>query len=81
MSKTDKILEKVMSGTADANIAFADLTYLLQKLGAEVRQGKGSHILFTIDSTLLSLQSAKGKAKPYQVAQVREHLKTKRGLK
>ena len=79
VSKTDKLLAKVLSGSADANLSFDDVCYLLQKLGAEVRPGKGSHVLFFLDGALINLQNAGGQAKAYQVAQIRDHLKSKRG--
>lgn len=80
MSKTEKLLKRVLSGTADHNIAFSDLCTLLTKLGAQMRQGKGSHVLFKLDGAIINLQSQDGKAKAYQVAQIRDILKAKRGL-
>jgi len=45
-SKTSKLLEKLMSGTADANFAFDDLSLLLQNLGYTMRKTGGSHVIF-----------------------------------
>ena len=72
MSKKDKILERILSGTSDANIDFDDMRNLLNKLEFDERI-KGSHHIFTKDNTIeiLNLQSKSGKAKPYQVKQVR----------
>ena len=46
MSKIDKILQKIVSGLADKNIAFSDLINLLTKFGFELRIN-GSHHIFT----------------------------------
>jgi len=72
MSKKDKILERILSGTSDANIDFDDMRNLLNKLEFDERI-KGSHHIFTKDNIIeiLNLQSKSGKAKPYQVKQVR----------
>ena len=80
MSKTEKLLQRVLGGAADHNFAFDDLCYLLTRLGATTRQGKGSHVLFNLDGAIINLQNQGGQAKAYQVAQIREILKTKRGL-
>jgi hypothetical protein len=74
MSKADKTLEKVMSGTSDANIRFDDLCHLLVRLGWDMRQGKGSHVTFLKGAKFLNLQDRGGKVQPYQVRQVREQL-------
>jgi hypothetical protein len=68
----DKILDAVLSGTADANIRFGDLCSLLKGLGFAERI-RGSHHIFTRTDVeeILNLQPKKGKAKPYQVKQVR----------
>ena len=74
MSKHEKLLEKVLSGTADANIRFADLCALLARLGFKVRIRGSHHNFRKADYDDINLQ-AKGKdAKPYQVKQVREAL-------
>ena len=75
MSRPAKTLERVLRGTSDANIAFDDLCGLLKHLGFTERV-KGSHHIFTRDGVaeILNLQPKAGKAKPYQVAQVRSVL-------
>lgn len=75
MSRPAKTLEKVLRGTSDANIAFDDLCGLLRHLGFDERV-KGSHHIFTRDgiAEILNLQPKGGKAKAYQVAQVRNVL-------
>ena len=48
---------------------------LLDKLGYAARKTKGSYIIFQRESSFLNLQpSTGGKAKAYQVRQVREEL-------
>ena len=72
MSKLEKILDQILRGGSDQNIAFADLIFLLESLGFEQRI-KGSHHLFSKDGVLeiINIQPAGSKAKPYQVKQVR----------
>lgn len=63
---------KLLSGIADNNFEFSELVSLLEKLDFQMRI-KGSHHIFyknDIDE-ILNLQSDKGKAKAYQVKQVR----------
>lgn len=72
MSKTDKLLEKVLMGMADANIDFDDLCQLLSSLGFTERV-RGSHHVFTRSGVdeIINIQPRHNKAKPYQVKQVR----------
>ncbi len=72
MSKPAKILARVLRGNADANIRFDDLRALLLHLGFQERI-RGDHHIFTRDGVaeILNLQPRAGKAKPYQVKQVR----------
>ncbi len=72
MGKYDKLLEKILLGRSDANIAFADLCQLLLRLGFEERI-RGSHHTFRKVGVeeRINLQETHGKAKPYQVRQVR----------
>jgi hypothetical protein len=69
---TDKILDQILRGRSDANIAFRDLRQLLLGLGFEERTS-GSHHMFrrTGVRELINLQRDGSKAKPYQVRQVR----------
>ena len=73
MSKHEKTLFKILSGTSDTNIAFDDISSLLKKLEFSVRV-KGSHHIFMKEEVveILNIQSKQGKAKAYQVKQVRE---------
>jgi len=73
MSKAEKLFDKLMSAQSDANFSFDDLCTLLAKLGYTARKTKDSHIIFQRGSSFLNLQpSTGGKAKAYQVRQVRE---------
>jgi hypothetical protein len=72
MSK-ERILDKVLSGTSDKNIRFQDLRKLLSQYGFSERI-RGDHHIFTREDIfeILNLQPLKdGRAKPYQVKQVR----------
>ena len=75
MGKRDRVVEQVLSGTADANVAFDDLCQLLEQLGFDVRI-RGSHHLFRKSGVVerINLQRDGSKAKPYQVRQVRQIL-------
>jgi predicted RNA binding protein YcfA (HicA-like mRNA interferase family) len=75
MSKTEKFLEKVMSGESDASIDFKEMCSLLVKLGFIERRTGGSHMIFQDGPHFVNLQNFQGKVKKYQVAQVREILK------
>jgi len=73
MGKYDKILLQVLAGSGDGNIAFGALCNLLKQLGFDLRI-RGSHHIFTrVDiAEILNLQEKQGKAKSYQVKQVRD---------
>ena len=72
MGKLEKILDQILRGGGDQNVAFGDLIYLLVSLGFEKRI-KGSHHLFSKEGVeeIINIQPAGSKAKPYQVKQVR----------
>lgn len=72
MGKLDKLIEKILLGSADANIDFDDLRSVLLNLGFSERS-KGSHHIFSKPGLeeLINLQRDGSKAKPYQVRQVR----------
>ena len=72
MTQFDKIRERILRGTSDANISFAELCHVLKQLGFEERI-RGSHHIFSkfgVDE-ILNLQPKGAQAKPYQVKQVR----------
>ncbi len=72
MGKYDKILQHVLSGSSDANIAFEDLCQLLICLGVDTRT-RGSHHNFFKKGIRerINLQRDGNKAKRYQARQVR----------
>ena len=73
MSRHDKFRHTLLGGQADANIDFADLRSLLLRLGFSERVS-GDHFIFTRDGVaeIINIQPLSGgKAKPYQVRQVR----------
>ena len=72
MSKSDKLLLRVLQGTADANIRFTELRHLLMRLGFTERI-RGDHHIFTKPGVeeILNLQPKGAAAKQYQVKQVR----------
>jgi len=72
MSQRDKLLVKILLGASDANVPFEPLCQLLSGLGFEERI-KGSHHIFSKEGIeeILNLQPKQGKAKAYQVKQVR----------
>ncbi len=73
MGQRDKLLDRILRGTSDANIPFTGICQLLRKLEFDERV-RGSHHIFTKNGVaeILNLQSKGGKAKPYQVKQVRQ---------
>ena len=73
MKKTDKTLQRLLSGRADHNIDFGDLVALLKAEGFTERHGKGSHVIFTKPDVpeRITLQADGSKAKAYQVRQIR----------
>ena len=76
MSRAEKLAAKILSGRSDQNFAFDDLCYIIERAGFQVRPAKGSHRIYYKDSVveIINVQPRDGKAKPYQVKQVRELL-------
>jgi len=74
MSRFNKLLFKLLSGTSDANFSFEDLRTLLLALGFNERTTGGSHRIFTKNNVaeIINIQPKGSKAKPYQVRQIRE---------
>jgi predicted RNA binding protein YcfA (HicA-like mRNA interferase family) len=72
MSRLDRLIETILSGTSDSNISFSDLCRVLRQLGFSERV-RGSHHIFAREAVeeILNLQPRQSKAKPYQVKQVR----------
>ena len=72
MGKFENVLAAILRGTSDNNIAFAELRHALEVLGFEVRV-KSDHFIYTRQgiAEIVNLQPLGGRAKPYQVKQVR----------
>jgi hypothetical protein len=72
VAKYDKLLDRILRGTSDANISFEDLRHLLKRMGFAERI-RGDHYIFSKDGVeeILNLQPKGAQAKPYQVKQVR----------
>ena len=77
MSRQDRVLQRVLGGSSDANIRFDDLGGLLRKLGFAERIKGGHHIFRKAGVALkINLQRDGSHVKPYQVKQVRQVLNT-----
>ena len=73
MARYKKVYEDVLLGVRDTNISFMELLTLLNVLGFKCRI-KGDHFIHTKEgiSHIINVQPKKdGKAKPYQVKQIR----------
>ncbi len=72
MTRSGRLLSRVLQGTADANIRFEELRHLLIRFGF-VERIRGDHHIFTRQGVeeILNLQPKGAAAKPYQVRQVR----------
>jgi len=72
MSRQERVLGQILSGSADSNLAFRDLCNLLAALGFQSRVRGDHHIYFRPDiPEIINIQPRGSKAKPYQVKQVR----------
>lgn len=62
-----------MIGNSDTNIPFMNLVGLLKQMKFDLRI-KGSHYIFSKDGIeeIVNIQEVNGKAKAYQVKQIRE---------
>jgi len=72
VGKLDKIFDSILSGSSDNNIPFSDLRHILNALGFSERI-KGDHFIYSKIGVaeIVNLQPLRGKAKAYQVKQVR----------
>ena len=72
MGRQEKVIQQILSGRSDANLAFTDLCNVMLRLGFDMRTS-GSHHVFRMAGVeeRLNLQRDGNKAKPYQVRQVR----------
>ena len=79
MSKKEKLLLKLLIGNADNNFDLDDLVQILTRFDFDERKTGGSHRILTKENIegIINLQKTKdGKAKSYQVKQVRDFLIT-----
>ena len=76
MSRAEKLAAKILSGKSDRNFSFNELCYVLERASFQLRSGKGSHHIYYKEGVveIVNVQPRNGKAKPYQVKQVRELL-------
>jgi hypothetical protein len=66
---------KPMANRHDTDFSFNQLCTLLIGVGYTMHKAKGSHVIFQHGTSFLNLQSASGgKAKAYQIRQVRQEL-------
>ncbi len=73
MARSDKVLDRLLSATADRSFRFVELSDLLQRLGFDLRVS-GSHHIYSRPGLveIINLQPQRdGTAKPYQVRQIR----------
>jgi hypothetical protein len=72
MGEYEKLYEHIMLRRSDASIPFDELCALLKRLGFTERIRVNHHI-FTMSEVeeILNVQPKSGKAKPYQVRQIR----------
>jgi hypothetical protein len=75
VGKHEELRLRILQGKSDANIGFDDLLRMLRWLGFEERT-RGSHHIFRRQGVreLINLQREGGRAKVYQVRQVRQVL-------
>jgi len=72
MGKFEKLLLKLLRGTSDGNFSFDELRSLILTLGFDERISSSHHIYSkTGIDEIINIQPKQGKAKPYQVKQVR----------
>lgn len=76
MAHWQKVLDRVLSGKADANIRFIGASHLLTRMGFAERI-EGDHHIFTKPGVqgLIDLQPQGTLCKPYQVKQMRKLLR------
>jgi hypothetical protein len=73
MTRSERVLERVLRGESDVGLPFEAIRRLLRNLGFEERT-RGSHYIFVKEGIreILNIQSRRGKAKAYQVRQIRD---------
>ncbi len=75
MGRNEKLILKLLSGSRDSDFSFSELQKAVSLLGFRLDRISGDHHIYVHGEILeiINLQPAgNGKAKPYQVRQVRE---------
>ena len=75
MTKKERLSDKLKDKQRDGNWRFKELIKLLENLGFQENGGKGSHRVFTklnLEEIINIQEESDGKAKKYQVNQVRK---------
>ena len=83
MSKKEKLILLLLTGKVDANFHIDDLVLILTWVGFSERRSGGSHRIFFkkgIEGIIILQHTKDGKAKSYQVKQVRDFLVTNKLL-
>lgn len=77
MGNQERTLSKILSGCADNNINFTELKSVLNFLGFKLVSVNGDHFIYKYKNinALINIQNKNGKAKPYQVKQIRNFIK------
>ena len=74
MASLPNMLRTILGGRSDANVRFSDLQRVLVRLGF-VERVRGDHFIYSRQGVveIMNLQALPGgKAKPYQVKQMRQ---------
>ena len=72
MGQREKFIIKILSGASDNNINFTEMCNLLKSFDFSLRTKGDHHIFSRIDiEEIINIQPKNGKAKTYQVKQIR----------
>ncbi|MDA7618318.1 MAG: type II toxin-antitoxin system HicA family toxin [Verrucomicrobiota bacterium] len=72
MARFERIIQRILSGVSDRNFEFSEICAVLERLGFSCRINGSHHIFFREGiEEIINLQPKGGKAKAYQVKQVR----------
>ena len=73
MGQREKLLIRILSGTRDKDISFDEMCTLLRFFRFSLRIKGSHHIFYRTDiEEILNVQPKDGKAKAYQVKQIRD---------
>ena len=73
MSRTQRVLQKILGGTSDRGVRFRELRHLMKALKFDERIRGDHHIYSRADVVeIINVQPRGAMAKAYQVKQVRE---------